>query len=138
MPAQDKIHNAVKNALIKDGWTITDDPFIIRFEDVQLLADLGAERSLGAERNERRIVVEIKSFLGASPMREMELALGQYLMYRDFLEKVAPERELYLAVAAEVHKTVFAMKAVQFVVQRHCLKLLVVRVDEEVVEQWIN
>jgi hypothetical protein len=26
MPAPDFIHDAVKQALIKDGWTITDDP----------------------------------------------------------------------------------------------------------------
>jgi hypothetical protein len=25
--ARDKIHNAVKNALIKGGWTITADPY---------------------------------------------------------------------------------------------------------------
>ncbi len=27
MPAQDLYHNIVKNALLKDGWTITHDPF---------------------------------------------------------------------------------------------------------------
>jgi hypothetical protein len=27
MPAKDRIHHAVKNALIKDGWTITHDPY---------------------------------------------------------------------------------------------------------------
>lgn len=27
MPRKDRIHEAVKNALVKDGWTITDDPF---------------------------------------------------------------------------------------------------------------
>jgi hypothetical protein len=26
MPAKDIYHETVKNALIKDGWTITDDP----------------------------------------------------------------------------------------------------------------
>jgi hypothetical protein len=26
MPAKDTYHNAVENALIKDGWTITHDP----------------------------------------------------------------------------------------------------------------
>lgn len=29
MPAQDLHHDAVKQALIKDGWDITDDPFYI-------------------------------------------------------------------------------------------------------------
>ncbi|MEP7199171.1 MAG: element excision factor XisH family protein, partial [Chloroflexota bacterium] len=50
MPAADIIHNAVKNALIKDGWTITDDQYTIGFEDVNVYADLAAERRLAAER----------------------------------------------------------------------------------------
>ncbi len=29
MPAKDIYHDAVKNALIKDGWTITADPYPI-------------------------------------------------------------------------------------------------------------
>jgi hypothetical protein len=29
MPAKDFFHNAVRTALIKDGWTITDDPLKI-------------------------------------------------------------------------------------------------------------
>jgi hypothetical protein len=32
MPAKDKYHEAVKTALIKDGWTITDDPLHIPFD----------------------------------------------------------------------------------------------------------
>jgi hypothetical protein len=30
MPKLDIIHNAVRNALIKDGWVITDDPYVIQ------------------------------------------------------------------------------------------------------------
>ena len=29
MSAKDAIHDAVMNALVKDGWTITDDPYTI-------------------------------------------------------------------------------------------------------------
>ena len=31
MPAHDVFHDAVKHGLIKEGWTITDDPLIIEF-----------------------------------------------------------------------------------------------------------
>jgi len=31
MPAEDSFHDAVKNALIKDGWNITHDPLILGF-----------------------------------------------------------------------------------------------------------
>jgi hypothetical protein len=30
MPAKDIYHNIVCTALIKDGWTITDDPLILK------------------------------------------------------------------------------------------------------------
>jgi hypothetical protein len=42
MAAKDKIAGAVKNALVKDGWTITADPYILRYEDAALEADLAA------------------------------------------------------------------------------------------------
>ncbi|MBI1765228.1 MAG: hypothetical protein HYR56_27765 [Acidobacteria bacterium] len=32
MPRLDTIHEAVKQALINDGWTITDDPYIIEYK----------------------------------------------------------------------------------------------------------
>jgi len=47
MPAKDKIHDAIKNAVIKDGWKITHDPYAIRYEEVTAYADLGAELSQG-------------------------------------------------------------------------------------------
>ncbi|MGH7999083.1 MAG: element excision factor XisH family protein [Brasilonema sp.] len=30
MPVRDRYHQSVKNALIKDGWTITDDPLHLK------------------------------------------------------------------------------------------------------------
>ena len=56
--AKDIIHQAVKNALIKDGWTITADPYPLRFEDKSLMADLKAERVLLAQRDSREEVIQ--------------------------------------------------------------------------------
>ena len=45
MPAKDIYHQAVKNAMLKDGWTITHDPFRIRLaRGKNLFVDLGAEQ----------------------------------------------------------------------------------------------
>jgi XisH protein len=49
--AKDLFHQAVRTALEKDGWTITDDPHPIRVLGFDLDVDLGAERILAAERN---------------------------------------------------------------------------------------
>ncbi len=40
MPARDTYHEAVKNALIKDGWIILADPYSLEYEDVELYPDL--------------------------------------------------------------------------------------------------
>lgn len=66
MPAKDKFHETVKTALVKDGWTITDDPLFIKFGGVEMYVDIGAEKLIGAEKDGRKIAVEIKSFLGIS------------------------------------------------------------------------
>jgi hypothetical protein len=58
MPAVDRIHDPVKNALVKDGWTITHDPFVIQYDDLQVIADLAAERTLAAERGQQRIAAK--------------------------------------------------------------------------------
>ena len=51
MPARDTIHGIVKQAIIKDGWNITDDPYVISYGDRFLFVDLGIEgRLLGLQK----------------------------------------------------------------------------------------
>ncbi|MDB5354703.1 MAG: XisH protein [Phycisphaerales bacterium] len=138
MPAPDAIHDAVKAALIRDGWTITADPFVIQYEDVTLFADLGAERPLAAERDGRKIVVEVKSFLSPSPMRDLETALGQYELYRGFLELTEPEHGLYLAVSNTVYENVFARNAIQVILKRNRMAIIVVDLNDEEIVSWIS
>lgn len=85
--AKDKFHDAVKNALIKEGWMITNDPLFIQFGGVDLYVDLGAEKMLAAEKDNQKIAVEIKSFLGDSTISEFHQALGQLLNYRLILRR---------------------------------------------------
>ena len=86
MPAKDLYHEAVKNALIKDGWTITADPYPIEYEDAELYPDLAIEKFISEEQRQRKIIIEIKSFLGPSMMKDFEMALGQYIFYRDLIQ----------------------------------------------------
>jgi len=136
MATIDLIHNAVKNALIKDGWTITHDPYVIKYEEVTLFADLGAERAIAAELAGNKIVVEIKSFVGRSPIQDIKIALGQYDLYQGFLEVLAPERKLYLAISKKIYNGLFEQKAIQLIVQRYELPLLIVDVTKEEIVKW--
>lgn len=140
MPAQDLIHQAVKNALIKDGWFITDDPFVIQFEDVRLFADLAAERPLAAQKGKRRIVVEVKSFVGESPIYEFEQAFGQYLLYRDFLSEMqeTADYEVFLAVEDLIFDRLFQRTAIQLIIGRYRLGIVVINVSREEIIQWIE
>lgn len=138
MPAKDIIHNAVKNALVKDGWIITHDPYPIEYEEVSLSADLGAERPIAAERGDQKIVVEIKSFIGPSPIQDLKVALGQYVLYLGLLEVIAPERKLYLAVNHQAYQELFKQKAIQLIVKRYEVAVVVVNVVKEEVVEWTS
>lgn len=138
MPANDKIHDAVKNALTKEGWTIVADPYTIDFEGEKLYADLAAERALAAERDGESIVVEIKSFLGASLIRDLETAFGQYQLYRNILQVTAPERRLYLALPEEAYLRLSLRKVFLHISEQFKLAMIVVDVISEEVVEWIN
>ena len=79
--AKDIYHNTVKIALEKDGWTITDDPLTLRIGGRSAFIDLGTEKLFAAEKKDKRIAVEVKSFISPSPVKDLEQALGQYIMY---------------------------------------------------------
>jgi len=94
--ARDRFHGTVRRALEKDGWLITADPYIVRFDRTAVEIDLAAEQLLAAERTGQKIAVEVKSFLGPSRMYDFHLALGQFLTYRLAIAQHEPARLLYL------------------------------------------
>lgn len=133
---KDVFHNAVKAALQKDGWTITHDPYNLAVGGVEMYIDLGAEQLLGAERGETRIAVEIKSFIGTSPISEFHTAHGQFIDYKYALEEDDPVRVLYLAVPEKTYSTFFSLKFIQTAIKRSQLRLLVYNPDEETIVLW--
>jgi hypothetical protein len=138
MPKLDIIHNSVKNALIKDGWLITDDPYIIQYRRTTLYADLGAECPMAAERDGQKLVVEVKSFIDASKIQDLKEALGQYDIYRYLLEETAPDRKLYIAISKVAYNTFFTQDVTQLILNRHKLPIIVVELETEEIMQWIN
>jgi len=52
MPTKDVFHDAVRHALEKDGWQITNDPLIIQSGGIDFYIDLGAEKIIAAEKEE--------------------------------------------------------------------------------------
>ena len=138
MPALDHYHAQVRNALIKDGWPITDDPLTLELDERKLYVDLGAERLLAAERGTEKIAVEIKTFHSPSPIADLEQAIGQYGLYEDVLQIVAPERLLYLAIPEEVFVQIFSERIGQLALQKRIHHLFTFASDQEEIVQWIS
>jgi len=139
MPARDLYHNAVKNALIKDGWTITHDPLRLRLRrGKSLFVDLGAERLLAAERGTEKIAVEIKTFARASDMKDLEDAIGQFVLYAHLLRRSEPDRVLYLAVPELARRSVFEEEAGQVMLEDGVIRLFSFDPDQEAIVQWIH
>ena len=98
MARKDAYHDIVKNALEKDGWTITSEPLRLVVDDVGVQIDLGAEQQpIAAEKDGENIAVEIKSFVEPSIINEM----GKQ-----------PERALYLAVPETAYDGIFSRPVV--------------------------
>ena len=136
MPALDIYHNAAKQALIKDGWTITHDPLHLRWGRKDMCVDLGAKRLIIAEREEQKIAVEVKSFLGVSEMQAFRDAVGKFAIYRAVLRRTYPDFILYLAIRDVVYSSFFEEPIGQILIEDENLKLVVFDAEKEEILQW--
>ncbi len=136
--AKDLFHQAVKQALIKDGWTITNDPLIIRIDRVKLEIDLAAEKVFAAEKDGQKIAVEVKSFINPSAISDFHNALGQFLNYRLALEMTEPARILYLAVPIDVFNTFFQERFTQAAILQYAIKIIAYKPNTEEIIEWKN
>jgi hypothetical protein len=138
MAARDTTHYIVKHALEKEGWKITQAPYYLKVGGVEFYIDLGAERIIAAERDNQKIAVEVKSFLGASSISEFHTALGQFINYRYALEESDPDRILYLAVPSDIYDEFFTLQFIEKVINKASLKLIIYQEQKEIITQWIN
>jgi XisH protein len=138
MPAKDLFHDCVKVALIRDGWQISHDPYSLKIGKKDLFVDLGAEKLITAEKDSVKIAVEIKSFISPSEIQDLENALGQYVLYQNVLQKIEPERILYLAIREAVFHKLFEQEFGQILLENKVLKLLAFNPETEEITKWIS
>lgn len=138
MPIRDNIHEALKNALIKDGWTITHDPYYVPVGNRKAFVDLGAERMIAATKGTEKIAVEGKSFLGVSELTEFEKALGQFNLYFLALQQNEPQRVLYLGIPEVFYHSFLEDSFFQEVIQYYSLKIIIFNEENEEIISWIK
>jgi hypothetical protein len=137
MPARDIYYNTVKNALVKDGWIITDDPLHLKWGQKDMYVDLGAKQLLAAEQGTRKIAVEIKSFVSPSEMADLKDAIGGFVLYRAVINRLEPDRMLYLGVRDAVFTDLFEEPIGKLLIESENVNLVIFNSEDERIIQWI-
>jgi hypothetical protein len=97
---------------------------------------LGAQKLIAAERGSEKIAIEIKSFLGPSPINDLENAWGQFFMYARTLQRREPDRRLYLAVNRNTFETLFKEEVGQLLLEEPGFRMIVFDSNTEEIIQW--
>ncbi len=136
--AKDFYHKIFRQALEKDGWTVTNDPYTVRVGRIGYEIDFGAEKLIAAFKGKEKIAVELKSFVGASNINEFHRAVGQYNDYFVAIEIQEPSRELYLAIPQEIWDDFCQELVIQKALQRIQAKIIVYNPENEEIVSWIK
>jgi hypothetical protein len=90
------------------------------------------------ERRPSSDCFEVKSFQGASDIRDLELAIGQYVFYRSLLTRFEADRKLFLAVPASVLAGTLQEAIARPVLADLSISLFAFDPEREVIVQWIR
>ncbi len=136
--AKDKYHELVKEALVNAGWRVTHDPYPIKMGKRTGYIDLGAERGIiGAEKENEKIAVEIKTFFSHSDLDSFEDAVGQFLLYSVALADKEPDRTLFLAMPKDFYERFFDDAFFVRFAKMFSIKIIVYNELQPIIEQWI-
>ena len=137
--AKDLYHQIVKEALAKEEWEITHDPYLIpRSNRKPFEVDIGAEKFIAAEKGTEKIAVEVKSFVGTSLTYDFHAAFGQYGIYRFFMTEKDSERHLFLAIPDEVYYTFFVDVDMKNICEHFNLSIIVFNIANIEIVEWIK
>jgi XisH protein len=137
--ARDIHHNSVREALVKDGWDITHDPYYLDIGDFSPMEiDLGAEKLISAARGNEKIVVEVKSFINRSLTYDFHGAYGQFRIYRRGVMQTDPERTLFLAMPKDVYDELSTRPFYVELIKEENIKLLIFNPITNIIVSWIN
>ena len=135
--ARDIFHTLVKEALQKEGWIITHDPYSLHSrKEGGLQTDLGAEKIITAEKESKRIAVEVKSFVHISILHDFLLAVGQYYVYKKILSNSDSERILYVALPDFVHDKILTFDWAVEVIHDLQMKFILYETNQKTITEW--
>jgi len=134
LPAKDRHHDAVKHALINDGWRITGEQVRLTFGDRYLWIDMQAEKL----DQQHIILVEVKELDDVdSPVEALASAVGKYLLYRLGLSYTQQQIPLFLAVTEASYTGILSTVMGQSMLDQIQISLLVFDPNQEAIVKWI-
>jgi hypothetical protein len=137
--AKDLFHEIVKEALIKEEWTVTDDPLtLLSRAEGGISTDLGAEKMIVAEKGLTKIAVEVKSFINPSLIHDFLRASGQYRGYDIVIKHKQINRILYLAMPIFAYKKLIIYDFINVIIEDMSIKFILFDEKEKTIVQWIE
>jgi hypothetical protein len=134
MPVKDFFHDLVVRALLKAGWNVPMQQFLLGVGKRRLWIDLQADGPQG-----EKVLIEVKGFdVSRSPIDYLESALGQYVLYTGILKAAQLDMLLYMAVPeAAVQTGILSEKIGRIAIQSGNIRLLLFRPASEEIVAWI-
>lgn len=136
MGKKDKNHKTVIEVCEKEGFTILDDPYKIRWGTHPLEIDLLIAKDIGINRTEKRILFEIKSFVKSNITSHLDRAVGQYLRYLDALNLKNIPYDLYLVMPEYSYKLMKSDQASLRFLKKQNIKYMVYNTDSKGIIEW--
>jgi XisH protein len=137
VPTLDHCHPQVVHALETEGWVVATKPFSLEVTKKHVVhMDIKAQSSAEIAP-ETIIIVEVRCFPDTSASTDaLYTAAGQYIIYRSLLRQKGYDYPLYLAVPNQAFRGVFRRMAMAAVSENE-IKMIVVYLEKEVIEQWL-
>jgi hypothetical protein len=135
MPAKDRYHNSVIQALNKAGWIITREQVYFRVGVRRLWIDIRAERGDGSST----ILIEVKELENAdSAVEALGEAIGKYQVYKAALHYLGiTDMPLFLAVPKAAYDGILSEPLGQATLHQSGVSLMVFDPEREEIVEWI-
>src|SRR5215831_6658761 len=130
MSALDACEPQIIRVFQKDGWTVTNKPFMIRTNERTVLADVSMQRRTNGQI-EQIVILEVKCFtIPQNDLPEFYTAVGQYEFYRAALLTNRLMIPLYLALPANAYERLRKDSAVKVLIEQASLSLVTVDLEK--------
>lgn len=137
MPVRDRNRDIVVRCLIQAGWSIIKEQYAVDVAEDEdnfrrLFIDIAAE-----SQTAQIVLIEVKA-LDPSPVRQLMLLLGQYVVYRAALDYIGDRTPLYVAISEADYELVIEHALGQAVIRERLTEPIPFLVFDQIAEEIVK